>query len=339
MEIGISSVAWFGRTAGFAARMESLGFASALFADSQNLCAEVWSQLALAAHATERIHLGPGVTNPVTRDPALTACAAVTLQAESDGRAVLCIGRGDSAVQRIGKREQRVADFEAYLEAVQAYLRGDAVDRAGFSSRLEFLPALPDLPKVPVEVMATGPRVIELSARVADRICFAVGADPEFLADRVAFARRAAGAAGRDPETLRLGAIVNCLVSDDVDEARDAIRGSAATFARFSSFRGNDPSTLPAPLQKAVAWVREHYDMRSHTRTGVAHTQGIEDDFVDWFAIVGRADAARARFRSLAELGLDFVHVVPGSTGADVAVVGASIQAVSKEILPAFAAD
>jgi alkanesulfonate monooxygenase SsuD/methylene tetrahydromethanopterin reductase-like flavin-dependent oxidoreductase (luciferase family) len=54
MEIGVSTVSWFGVTARMAARLEALGFASALFTDSQNLCAEVWSQLALAAHSTER---------------------------------------------------------------------------------------------------------------------------------------------------------------------------------------------------------------------------------------------------------------------------------------------
>lgn len=336
MEIGVSSVSWFRQTARLAHRMETLGFASALFTDSQNLCAEVWSQLALAAHSTSRIRLGPGVTNSVTRDPALTACSAVTLQAESEGRAVLCIGRGDSAVQRIGRREQPVAGFETYLETVQRYLRGESVDRDGFPSRLEFLPALRDLPKVPVEVMATGPRVIELSSRIADHVCFAVGADPEFLADRVAFARASAERAGRDPASLRLGAMVNCVLGDDVGASRDAIRGGAATFARFSSFRGNDASKLPGPLQQAVAWVRDHYDMKHHTRADADHVQGISDDFVDWFGIVGSVENARARFQALADLGLDFVHVVPGSTGADRTVVNASLETLSKEILPAF---
>ena len=58
----------------------------------------------LAAQATKQIKLGPGVTNSVTRDPAVTASAALSLHAESGGRAVLGIGRGDSAVQRIGPR-------------------------------------------------------------------------------------------------------------------------------------------------------------------------------------------------------------------------------------------
>ncbi|MCG8588792.1 MAG: LLM class flavin-dependent oxidoreductase [Proteobacteria bacterium] len=334
MEIGVSLVAWFGRAARLARGLEAQGFSSVLFTDSQNLCPEVWSQLAVAAVATDRIGLGPGVTNSVTRDPALTACAAVTLQAESQGRARLCIGRGDSAVQRIGRREQPVADFALYLEQLQAYLRGDAVDRHGFASRLEFLRALGDLPKVPLEVMATGPRVIELSARVADRVCFAVGANPEFLADRIAAARAAAEVAGRDPASLELGAMINCVAHDDLGAARDAIRGGATTFARFSSFRGNDLARLPAPLQEAVAYIREHYDMKNHTRANVAHTQGISDAFVDWFGVVGPVARVCDRFRELADLGLDFVHVVPGSTDADRAIVGASLQAIAKDVIP-----
>lgn len=336
MDFGVTTVAWFGKAESLARRIEAQGFASLLFTDSQNLCPEVWSNLALAARASSRLRLGPGVTNPVTRDAALTACAAVTLQAHSGGRALLCIGRGDSAVQRIGRREQRVEDFEVHLRQLQAYLRGESVPRDGFASRLEFLPALGDLPKVPLEVMATGPRVIELAARVADRVCFAVGADPEFLAGRIALARAAAERAGRDASALRLGAIVNAVVHDDQAAARDAVRGGATSFARFSAFRGNDVLALPGPLQKAVSWIRAHYDMRDHTRTGVAHTRGISDDFVDWFAIVGPASRARVRFRALAGLGLDFVHVVPGSTGADAAVVGASLEALAREIVPEF---
>ncbi|HMQ24454.1 MAG TPA: LLM class flavin-dependent oxidoreductase, partial [Acidimicrobiales bacterium] len=67
-------------TADIARRVEDLGFASIVLADTQNLAPETWSQLILAATATSRIELGPGVTNPVTRDPAVTASAALGLQ-------------------------------------------------------------------------------------------------------------------------------------------------------------------------------------------------------------------------------------------------------------------
>src|SRR5215467_12608872 len=122
MEIGILAVPWPRRSAETAGVLEGLGFDTVLFPDSQNLAPEVWGQLMLAAQATSRVRLGPGVTNSVTRDAAVTASAALALQVESDGRAVLGIGRGDSSVQRIGKHEDPVATFTRYLVAVQAYL-------------------------------------------------------------------------------------------------------------------------------------------------------------------------------------------------------------------------
>ena len=80
----------------------------------------------------------------------------------------------------------------------------------------------------------------------------------------------------------------------------------------------------------------EAYDMKHHTQANAAHTSGITDEFVDWFGIVGDRKTALARFQALADLGLDFVHVVPGSTGADRDVVRTSLDTLSKEILPAF---
>jgi len=92
------------------------------------------------------------------------------------------------------------------------------------------------------------------------------------------------------------------------------------------------------PLASAARYLREHYDMRDHTRTGVAHTAGIGDDFVDWFAIAGPPDVARERLQQLAMLGLDFCHVIPGSTGMPREVAASSLRRLAHEILPALRA-
>jgi len=335
MEIGVIMPPLPRRSATVARMVEELGFAGLLFPDSQNLAPEVWSHLQLAAGATKTLKLGPGVSNSVTRDPAVTACAALTLQVESEGRAVLGLGRGDSSVQRIGKREDPVASFEAYLAAVQRYLRGDAVDRDGFASRLEWLEHV-KAAKVPVFVAATGRRVIEVAARHADAVCFAAGADPTHLAELLATARAAARAAGRDPDTLQYGAFVNCVIHPDPRVARDALRGTVATFARFSAFRGSNLNRLPEPLRGAAHYLREHYDMREHTRTGVAHTAGISDAFVDWFAIAGPADTALPRFRQLAALGLRFCYVIPSSGNVSREVATGSLLGLAQQVLPAL---
>ncbi len=337
MDIGLLLIPEPRQVEGMARMVEESGFASLILPDSQNLAPEVWGQLTLAAKATTRIRLGPGVTNSVTRDAAVTASAALSLQVASDGRAVLGIGRGDSSVQRIGRTQDPVARFETYLAAVQAYLRGEAVDRDGFESRLEWLPRA-GVAKVPVEVAATGPRVIAAAARHADHICLSVGADPDHVTEKLAYARRAVQAAGRDPASLRYGAYVTCVINDDVAAAREAVRGSATTFARFSALPGSRLERLPPPLRRAAEYIRTHYDMRDHTRTGVAHTAGIADDFVDWFAIAGPVATALPRFRKLAALGLDFVHVIAGSTGMPREMGIATLTALARDVVPAVRA-
>jgi len=333
VKLGVIAFPWPGRTGRLAASIEQLGLDALLLADSQNLLPEVWGQLMMAARETSRIELGPGVTNSVTRDAAVTASAALALHVETSGRALVGIGRGDSALQRLGQKPDRVASFERYVERLQAYLAGESIDRDGFQSRLEWAPAF-SLPKVPVEVTATGPRVIEAAARRADRICLAVGADPEHLAARLAHARDAVRRAGREG-AVSFGAVINCAVADDVGVARDAIRGTAATVARFSAFQDSDLSSLPGPLRKAATYIREHYDMREHTRATAEHTSGIDDAFVDWFGVVGSKEHARARFRELAAMGLAFVRVIPGSTGGSADVTKATLAALGGEIAAA----
>lgn len=335
MDVGVLIPPIPRRTAQTARLVEEMGFAALMMPDSQNLAPEVWGHLMVAAGATSRLRLGPGVSNSVTRDPAVTASAALSLQAESDGRAVLGIGRGDSSVQRIGKREDPLASFERYLHEVQAYLRGEAVDRDGFASRLEWLPHV-RVPKVPVEVAATGPRVIELAARVADRICFAVGADPTYLRQVLERARAAARAAGRAPDSVQYGAFVTCVIHDDLATARDALRGAVATFARFSAFKGSPLEQLPPALRRTAEYLRAHYDMRDHTRADAAHAAGIDDAFIDWFAVAGPVARVLPRFRALADVGLDFIHVVTSSTGVSRDVAVGSLMALGRDVLPAL---
>src|SRR5919109_29334 len=94
---------------------ERAGFDGFALVDSQNLAGDTYVGLALAAHATERIKLATGVTNPLTRHPAVTASAIATVQAESNGRAVLGIGRGDSSLAYLGLAPASMPVFDSYL--------------------------------------------------------------------------------------------------------------------------------------------------------------------------------------------------------------------------------
>ena len=127
LEVFTTGAAIPGLAARHAAAAEAAGSDGLALVDSQNLAGDCYVGLALAAKATTRLRLGTGVTNPITRHPAATAAAIAAVHAESDGRAVLGIGRGDSALAHLGYAPAPVAVFERALARIQGYLRGEEV--------------------------------------------------------------------------------------------------------------------------------------------------------------------------------------------------------------------
>jgi 5,10-methylenetetrahydromethanopterin reductase len=319
VEVWLHAFAFAHRTAELARRAEDWGFTGLLVADSQNLNADVWIELALAAAATERLRLGPGVTNPATRHPAVTASAAATLQEESAGRAVLGLGRGDSALTQIGRRPVSAHELERSLIEIQGLL-GGGIGWIAASSQ----------PKVPVAVAATGPHVIAAAARHADAIDFTVGAEPDRLRWAIETARAEAG--GEPPA---LGAYLNVAVSDDRAAARDLVRGSTAILARFGT-EGAPPDGLSDTTRKGIERLAADYDESRHGHSGAPAARDLEDDFIDRFAVCGPAGEVRERLAALAELGLERVIVVPGSLDADPARVAESNERFAAEVLPAL---
>jgi 5,10-methylenetetrahydromethanopterin reductase len=298
----------------YAERVEADGFTGLAVVDSQNLSGDPYVALALAARATSRLQLATGVTNPYTRHPAVTASAIASVQAVSDGRAVLGIGRGDSALAHLGLAPAPVAVFETYLRRLQGYLRGDEVafDDAGEVASVDALglgdqPAASRVawiaggPKVPVDVAATGPRVIQLAAVVAERITFAVGADAERLEWAIATAR-AAGGAGTDG---RFGAYVNVAVHPDVAVARRLVAGSTSTMARFNVMHGQAVGPFDAESAAMLGELGRRYDMTRHTEPGSPQADALAPAFVDRYAVVGPPDAVTRRLQELAALGIE----------------------------------
>jgi 5,10-methylenetetrahydromethanopterin reductase len=341
--------------AAFAERAEAAGFAGMGVVDSQNLSGDPYVALTLAARATSRLALGTAVTNPVTRHPAATAAAIASVQRASGGRAVLGIGRGDSALAHLGRAPLRVGAFERYLVVLQRYLRGDAVafDELGFQEQLA--PPLEELglagapaesrlhwlgkdPKVPVEVAATGPRVIEVAARHAERVMLSVGADPDRLRWGIDRARAAREWAGLDPKGLRFGAYVNLVCHPDVEVARRLVSGGLSTFARFAVMESGRIAGPASDEQKTtLAEVRRAYDMRLHTAVGSPQAAALTPEFIDRYAVVGPPATCIRRLREIAALGIDRVLLVGPTIGADPADAKKAAAALASEIVPAFA--
>ena len=98
-------------------------------------------------------------------------------------------------------------------------------------SRLEWLRE--SQATVPVDVAATGPRVIRAAALYADAVTLAVGADPARLRWGMDVAHEARAEAGLAPE-IPFGAYIIVVAHDDPGSASRLAGGALSVFARFS---------------------------------------------------------------------------------------------------------
>src|SRR4051794_29155907 len=167
MELWTMRIPEIGTVTAQAERAEAAGWDGVTFTDSQNLVGDPFVAVALAAGATERLRFATGVSNVATRLPAALATVAATVKETSGGRFVLGIGRGDTALFHLGRPPQPVAAFREAVIALQTYLAGGTVDCDGFPSRIQWLDRAQQ-PKVPLDLAASGPKVIDLAAQVAE---------------------------------------------------------------------------------------------------------------------------------------------------------------------------
>ena len=104
---------------------ESVGYERAWLVDGQMLWQDVYVYLTHGLAATERIAMGPAVTNPFTRHFTVTASAIATLADLHPGRRVLGIGRGDNAVRTLGHDPCRRKSSASRAVAARARRRPD----------------------------------------------------------------------------------------------------------------------------------------------------------------------------------------------------------------------
>jgi 5,10-methylenetetrahydromethanopterin reductase len=290
-----------GQTGPLAREIEGLGF-------------EPTGQLSLAARDTQRLQVGTGVTNPYTRDVAVTASAFATLQIESGGRAICGVGRGDSSAAHIGRANASTRDLRTFIERFRGYVRGQSVERDGASSRLRWLEAADAARPPPIDVACTGPKTIEMAVAAADRVSFAVGSAPERLEWALQIARAALERCQRDPREVQIGAYVNLVC--DASESRAlalgrTISGMVAHFAGMPNTQSFDH--LPARLRAVAERMKQQYDMGRHAQDDGSHLGLIDDEFVDWFSICGPPQKCLPRLQALLDLGLQHVYLLGGS--------------------------
>jgi 5,10-methylenetetrahydromethanopterin reductase len=278
---------------------DELGFGGVWVADSQSVFRDAFMALTMFALRTKNMELGTGVTNIITRHPAVLASSFATLDEISGGRAQLGIGVGDSAIYNIGHKPSKLKRFEEIIGVLRTLMAGDTAHFDGQDIKVSWPPR-----KVPVVIACTGPRSLQLAGRIADGVLFQVGSAP-FL---VKYAKKnielGAKEAGRDPKDIKLYQRLACAVAEDREQVRTEARGYASV-AASTIYAGIPKEDVPEGLWEDLHIMKQEYDYQQHGSMDAKQADLITDRILDAVAIAGTAEEAVPRFKQLIELGVE----------------------------------
>ena len=278
---------------------DELGFGGVWVADSQSVFRDAFIALTMFAQRTKNMELGTGVTNIITRHPAVLANSFATLDEISGGRAQLGIGIGDSAIYNIGQKPSKLLRFEEVIGVIRTLMTGDTAHFDGQDIKVSWPPR-----KVPIVMACTGPRSLQLAGRIADGVLFQVGSAPILVKYAKKNIEIGAREAGRDPKDIKLYQRLACAVSEDREQVRTEARGYASV-AAGTIYAGIPKEDIPEGLWEDLHIMKQEYDYQQHGSMDAKQADLITDRILDAVAIAGTAEEAVPRFKELIELGVE----------------------------------
>jgi probable F420-dependent oxidoreductase len=282
---------------------EQAGFSHGWTFDSCVLWQEPFVIYSQILEHTERMIVGPMVTNPATRDWAVTASAFATLNELFGDRTICGIGRGDSAVRVTGGKPTTLADLGASMKVIKALAEGRSAQVNGVEITLPWVTG----GSLPMWMAGYGPKALALAGAVADG--FILQLADEYLTEwMIKHVRDGAQAAGRDPDSVRICVAAPGYVSEDLEHARDQCRWFGGMVgnhvADLVGRYGSESDHVPGELTEYITG-RQGYDYSHHGRAGNPSTDFVPDPIVDRFCLIGPASAHVEKLERLRELGVD----------------------------------
>jgi len=288
------------RIVSLARQAEAAGFNYGWIFDSHILWQEPYPLLTLIAANTRKLRLGTCVTNPVVRDPTVTASLLGTLNRISGGRMDCGIGRGDSSRRVMGKKPTTLDNLEYAVKVMRDLNSGKQITYDDHAIQMTWADA--GIP--PIWVAGYGPKALRCAGRIGDGVILQF-ADPHLIKWCLGFVKQGAEEAGRDFSKIRVMSATAVWVSNDKKLGRERVRWFPALVSNHvvdlvSRYR---PDELPPELTAYIS-DRKGYNYLHHAEVGSSNAQFVTDDVVDRFCLVGDASAHIEKLRELQALGV-----------------------------------
>ncbi|MEA2171733.1 MAG: hypothetical protein QOF76_5033 [Solirubrobacteraceae bacterium] len=302
----------------------------AVLADQEGLdsvwVAEAWGQDAVSlagfiAARTERLAIGTALMQIPARPPAATAMAAATIDVLSGGRFRLGLGVSGPQVSEgwYGVPFKRpVSRTREYVEIVRMALSGEKVKYDGREYTLPLpgglgkslrLLAEPVQKPIPVYLGATGPKAVELVGEIADGwIPFMLDPeDPSSLFDPL---QVGLDKAGRSRSDIDVCVAVGVGLSEDIGEARDAVR---PLMAFYMGAMGAKEKNFYVELAERAGFGDMARDVQDTWLGGdrVGAIGKVTDELVDKLALACRPSELEGRLAAFSDAGVDTLVGVP----------------------------
>jgi 5,10-methylenetetrahydromethanopterin reductase len=304
---------------GYLAKLaEDAGFDAIWITDHYNN-RDVYSTLAVLSLLTNKVRLGTGVTNPYTRNVAVTASSIASINELSGGRAILGIGPGDKATfDKMGiEWDKPLKRVKEAISATRAFLAKAHVNEGGFKgAQLAFSTS-----RIPIYIGAQGPKMLELAGAVADGVLINAS-HPEDFKYAVPVIKRGAASVGRDPKDVEICAYASFSVDKDaakaVSEAKKVVAfivaGSPGNVLERHGISPDDASRISDSIAKG--------DFKSVI-------EGVSSKMVEAFSVAGSPENCHARVEELLKTGVTQI-VVGSPIGPD---KERSIRLIGKQII------
>ncbi len=209
--------------AGFAHAVEAIGLDEVWIVEDC-FWAGGLTAVSAALAVTERVTVGMGIVPAVARNAAITAMEMAGVARMFPGRFVAGVGHGvGSWMGQIGALPpSQLAALEETIDTVRRLLDGERLTVHGRYVRLEDVQLVfPPSPRPPIVIGVTGPKGIDVTARVADGLLLPEGSSPAFVA-------AATACIGRPAPCV---VYVLFAVDDDADTARARVAPAVDVFA------------------------------------------------------------------------------------------------------------
>jgi len=266
---------------------EESGFDIAGIADSQSLYRDVYVCQALVATNTRRIRFGSRVINPITRHPAVAACAAASIEELAPGRTMIGIGTGDSSVDNIGVRPSTHAQLIAYVRTIRELLSSGHSRYNGASCKQTWFHG-----RIPIYIAASGPKTLQLAGEIADGVVINTGLLPDIIKDSIEQVKIGCARAGRSIEDVDMWWLPLTNVAADgasaIDEIAMTLASAGSHLSRFTTRGKHIPDDLLDKIKRlGECYKSDQHDKPDSTNRELIKELGLLDYLADRFSIAG----------------------------------------------------